>query len=314
MSLSSRVLFSKQLGELSEKLAMITPGTLKYSFICNSGTEAVEGAIKLARLYTGRSEIVAAEGAFHGKTLGALSVSGREIYKRPFRPLVPKIRHVPFGDLDALKEEVNRGTAAVILEPIQGEGGIIIPPENYLKGAKEICSSQKVLLILDEIQTGFGRTGKFFACEHSGVVPDILLLGKALGGGVMPIGAFIATPVVWSAFVKKPLLHTSTFGGNPLACAAALAAIQVIEEEHLPRKAEEMGCYLLSKLQEVQKKYSGIIREIRGKGLMVGVELKKEGYGIAIFPEMLRRGVLTAFTLNNPKVIRFEPPLTICRE
>jgi len=314
MPMGSRVLFNEQLALLSKKLAEITPGHLRYSFICNSGAEAIEGAIKLARLSTGRHEIIAAEGAFHGKTLGALTVSGRELYKTGTKPLVGKIRHVPFGDLDALQKEVDRDTAAILLEPIQGEGGIIVPPEGYLRQVRKICSTAGALMILDEVQTGFGRTGRMFACEHEGVVPDILVLAKALGGGVMPVGAFIATPKVWSAFIRKPLLHTSTFGGNPLACTAALGAIEVIQEERLTERASETGRYFMEQLRQVQSRYPGVIREVRGKGLMIGVELEKEGYSVAIFPEMLRRGVLTAFTLNNPKVFRFEPPLIISRE
>jgi len=314
MPLSSRVLFSEQLAKLSEQLAGITPGDLKFSFLCNSGAEAVEGALKLARLSTGRQEVIAMEGAFHGKTLGALSVSGREIYKKFFRPLIPKVRHIPFGDLESLEREISSQTAAVILEPIQGEGGIVLPPDGYLQGVREICSAVGALLILDEIQTGLGRTGKLFACEHYHVAPDIMILAKALGGGIMPIGAFIATPRVWKAFIKKPLLHTSTFGGNPLACSAALAALQVIREENLAKRSEEMGSYLVKQLKVIQVKYPRIIAEVRGKGLMIGVELVKEGYGVAIFPEMLKNGVLTAFTLNNPKVVRFEPPLIITKD
>lgn len=314
MPLGSRVLFSASLASLSERLAEITPGQLRYSFICNSGTEAIEGAIKLARLHTGRHEIIAAEAAFHGKTLGALAVSGRELYKKGVKPLIGKVKHVPFGDLEALEQEVGSDTAAVLVEPIQGEGGIIVPPAGYLREARKICSATGALLILDEVQTGLGRTGRMFACEYEGVVPDILVLAKALGGGVMPIGAFMATPRVWSAFIRKPLLHTSTFGGNPLSCAAAMAAIEVIQEEKLPARAEKMGSYLIGRLREVQARHRGVIKEVRGKGLMIGVELEKEGYSVAIFPELLRLGVLTAFTLNNPKVFRFEPPLIITTE
>ncbi len=314
MALSSRVLFSEQLALLSEQLARITPGDLQYSFICNSGAEAIEGAIKLARWHTKRTEIIAMEGAFHGKTLGALSVSGREIYKTDFRPLIPKIKHVPFGNLETLRHEVNHQTAAVLLEPIQGEGGIIVPPDDYLPGVRKICAEAGALFILDEIQTGLGRTGRLFACDHTDAIPDIMVLAKALGGGVMPIGAIIGTPKVWSTFIRKPLLHTSTFGGNPLACVAALAAIQVIMEENLAQRAEEMGAYFMKKLKEIQQRYPKVISDVRGKGLMIGIELAKEGYGLIIFPEMLRRGVLTAFTLNNLKVIRMEPPLIISKE
>jgi putrescine aminotransferase len=222
--------------DLAELLAQITPGDLQYTFFTNSGTEANEGALKLARLATGRSNIVGAEGAFHGKTLGALSASGREKYKAPFRPLVPGFLHVPFGDLKAMEQAVTRETAAVILEPIQGEGGVIIPPDGYLRGVREICDRSGALLILDEVQTGLGRTGKMFACEHWGVVPDLLTTAKALGGGVMPIGAFTGRPHLWKALEQNPYLHSSTFGGNPLACAAGVATIRVLLEERLPER------------------------------------------------------------------------------
>ena len=314
MPLSSRMLLSQPLADLSEWLARITPGDLRYSFICNSGAEAVEGALKLARLATGRSEIVSAENAFHGKTFGALSASGRERYKQPFEPLLPGFKQVPFGDVEALEECITDRTAAVVLEPIQGEGGIIVPPDDYLPEVSELCRRTGVLLIMDEIQTGLGRTGKLFAVEHYGVVPDIMTSAKALGGGVMPIGAFIATPEVWKPFFSRPLIHTSTFGGNPLACRAAIAAIEVIQEEKLTDRARSLGEYFLGRLTELQMAYPDVIADVRGKGLLIGVELTKEGLGGMIVPEMIKRKVLVAFTLNNPKVIRLEPPLVIARE
>lgn len=314
MPASSKIFFNKPLADLSRLLAEITPGDLRYSFICNSGAEAVEGALKLAKLYTKRTEIVFMQGAFHGKTLGTLSVSGRELYKQPFKPLLPHMRQIPFGDIDALKTEVNRKTAAVLLEPIQGEGGVNLLPEGYLKAAQVICQKEGALLILDEVQTGLGRTGTLFACQQEGVVPDILVLAKALGGGVMPIGAFMATSRVWQAFKRHPLIHTSTFGGNPLACRAAIAAIHVILEEKLADRAQTLGKIFISELEAIQRRFPRVISAVRGRGLLIGVELQKESYGLAIFPEMIERGVITAFTLNNPKVIRFEPPLVITED
>lgn len=314
MPLTSKVFLNKPLADLSALLAEITPGDLQYSFICNSGAEAVEGALKLARLYTRRTKIISSYNAFHGKTLGALSVSGRKIYKEPFEPLIPDCVQIPFGDISALQKEMDKNTAAVILEPIQGEGGIIIPEPDFLKEVKEICKKNNSLLILDEVQTGMGRCGEMFACEYFKVVPDIICMAKALGGGIMPIGAFTSSEKIWKALLPNPLLHTSTFGGNPLACAAAIAAIEVIREENLPQRAKEMGSYLLSRLQELEEDYPEVIFQIRGLGLLIGIELTKEGLGGVLLPEMIKQGVLVAYTLNNPKVIRLEPPLNISKK
>lgn len=314
MPLSSKVLFDKPMADLAELLAEITPGDLKYSFFVNSGAEAVEGSLKLARLHTGRTKIIATTNSFHGKTLGALSATGREMFRDPFQPLLTGFSHVPFGDIDSLREAVDDDTAAVIIEPIQGEGGIIVPPDTYLASVREICDKTGALLICDEIQTGLARTGKMFAAEHYNVIPDIITTAKALGGGVMPIGAFTARPHVWDKYIISPFLHTSTFGGNPLACAAGVAAIKVIKEEGLIHKAEKSGNYFLGKLRSLAKAYPQIIKEVRGKGLMIGIELTKEGIGGLILSEMIDKGVLIAYTLNNPKVIRIEPPLIITEQ
>ncbi len=314
MCLSTKVFINKPMVDLAEKLATITPGNLKFSFFCNSGAEAVEGAIKLARMASKKTRIISTINSFHGKTFGALSASGREAYKAPFRPLVEGFIQVPYGDADAIEEAIDGNTAAVILEPIQGEGGIIVPPADYFSKVRKVCTDNEVLLIIDEIQTGLGRTGKMFAIEHYGVEPDIITLAKALGGGVMPIGAFIGTPKVWSSFAPNPLIITSTFGGNPLACTAASTTIDVVLDEHLVEKAFEMGRYLIEGLRKIRKRYPLIISSVRGKGLMIGVELAKEGLGGLIMPEMARMGMTAVYTLNNPKVIRFEPPLMINKE
>ncbi|SMC56355.1 aminotransferase class III-fold pyridoxal phosphate-dependent enzyme [Sporomusa malonica] len=311
MPLSSKVLFNKPMADLAELMAEITPGDLQYSFFVNSGTEAVEGSLKLARVHTGRSKIVSTTNSFHGKTLGALSATGREMFREPFQPLLSGFSHVPFGDIDSLHQAVDGETAAVIIEPIQGEGGIIVPPESYLPAVREICNKTGALLICDEVQSGLGRTGKMFAVEHYGVVPDIMATAKALGGGVMPIGAFTARPQIWDKYITSPFLHTSTFGGNPLACVAAIAAINVIRNGGLAQQAEKSGHYFIGKLIELNKAYPDVIREVRGKGLMIGIELTKEGIGGLILSEMIDQGVLIAYTLNNPKVIRIEPPLII---
>ncbi|MGB8953773.1 MAG: aminotransferase class III-fold pyridoxal phosphate-dependent enzyme [Tumebacillaceae bacterium] len=313
MPLSTKLLLNQPMADLAERLAHLTPGDLQMSFFCNSGAEAVEGALKLARLATGRRKIVSTLNAFHGKTLGALSASGKEVYRDPFLPLLEGFVHVPFGDAGRLAQMVDEDTAAVILEPIQGEGGIIVPPPGYLRQVRDICDQKGALLILDEVQTGLGRTGKRFACEHEEVVPDILCLAKALGGGVMPIGAFVARPHLYKQYELAPLLHTSTFGGNPLACAAASAALDVLVEERLDEQAALKGEYLITKLLDLQERYPGTIREVRGRGLMIGLEFASDELGGLILSELIAGGVLTAFTLNNLQVTRIEPPLTIER-
>lgn len=311
MPLSSKIFLNKPLADLSELLAEITPGDLQYSFLSNSGAEAIEGAIKLAKLYTARKKIISCINSFHGKTLGALSASGRDIYKKPFEPLLPGFVQVPFDDIEAMEKEIDSDTSAVIIEPIQGEGGVIIPKVGYLSELKKLCEKNGAILILDEVQTGLGRCGDMFACEYEKVTPDILCLAKSLGGGVLPIGAFISSEKIWKAMLPNPLIHTSTFGGNPLACAAAIAAIKVIKKENLVENAKEVGSYFLRGLTELKREYPEIIADVRGRGLMLGVELTKEGLGGVILPEMIKRNVLIAYTLNNPKVIRFEPPLII---
>ncbi|MCX7780780.1 MAG: acetylornithine/succinylornithine family transaminase [Negativicutes bacterium] len=314
MPLSSKVLLNKPMADLAAALANITPGDLRYSFFGNSGTEAVEGALKLARVHTGRPNIVSTTNSFHGKTMGALSATGRELFRQPFQPLLSGFTHVPFNDIDALKKAVNELTAAVIVEPIQGEGGIIVPDDGYLPAVREICDKTGALLICDEVQTGMGRTGKMFASEHYQIVPDILCTAKALGGGVMPIGAFTARAAIWEQYITSPFLHTSTFGGNPLACAAALATIEVIRSERLVDRAAESGAYFIAKLNEIAARYPAVIKEVRGKGLMIGIELTREGVGGFLMAELINAGILVAYTLNNPKVIRIEPPLIITRE
>lgn len=314
MPLASKVFLNPVMARLAAELARLAPGNLQYAFFCNSGTEAVEGALKLARLATGRTGLVGTVGAYHGKTTGSLAVSGRPGYRDPFLPLMPGVDHVPFGDLEALEGAVGPETAAVILEPIQGEGGIHVAPEGYLQGAREICTRRGALLIADEVQTGLGRTGRNFAVEHWGVEPDMMVLAKALGGGVIPVGAILGTPEVWKAFRGRPLIHTSTFGGNPLACAAGLATLQILERDRLAERAAETGAWLLSRLRELVARFPDLCAEARGLGLMIGLELREERFGGSLISEMAHRRVLAVYTLNQPRVIRFEPPLTVERE
>jgi len=311
MALSGKTMFSPLAGRLARALAEIAPGDLTYSFFANSGTEAVEGALKLARAATGRAKIVATHDAYHGKTFGALSASGREAFKAPFRPLLSDVVHVAYGDADALDAALV-DAAAFIVEPVQGEGGVNVPPAGYLARAREACDRAGALLIADEVQTGLGRCGYLFACERDGVVPDVLVLAKGLSGGVVPIGAFVARPGAWNAaYGKAPLIHTSTFGGNPLACAAALAALAVLRDDDLVANARARGEQLLAGARRIASEYPSVVREARGLGLLAGVELTSEGYGGTIIPEMLKAGVTAAWTLNQQRVIRLEPPLVV---
>lgn len=322
---------------LAHNLARITPGELQNCWFCSSGTEANEGALKLARIYTGKKDFIYCQGGFHGKTMGSLSVTGRKKYQEPFEPLIPGCISVPYGDAGALEKALqDHDVAAFIVEPILGEGGVIIPPEGYLQEARRLCSKYKALLIFDEIQTGFGRTGTLFACEHEGIVPDVLVMAKSLGGGVVPIGGYITTAqIMKKAFgggMDRGLMLTSTFGGNTHCAAGAIAAVETIVKENLAGQAAEKGSYFLNKLQALKEKYD-IIKEIRGRGLLIGMELSDSGglldfltagsvnklsreyLSSLIAAELLQKyRILVVFTLNNPNVIRLEPPLTVSYE
>jgi putrescine aminotransferase len=315
MPLSSRTFFNEPMANLAEKLASIAPGDLRYTFFSNSGAESVEAAIKIARIATGKTDFICTIGGFHGKSMGSLSATGREVFRKPFDPLVPGFKHVPFDDVDALAAEIDDNTAGIIVEPVQGEGGIIVPKDAYLPAVRELCNRKGILLILDEVQTGMGRTGYLFACQKWGVTPDIMTLAKALGGGVMPIGATMGTKDIWEkAFGENPLIHTSTFGGNPLACAAALAAIDTLIEENLADNARIQGEKMLQGLRKVMLSNPGSLKHVRGSGLMIGVEFESEDMAELSINGLARRGIIAAYTLNNPRVIRFEPPLIITSE
>lgn len=321
----------------ARNLETITPGALKRSFFCNSGTEAVEASLKLSRKATGERGIIYTEGSYHGKTFGALSVTGRKKYREPFQPLLSDTHQIPYGDIEALKRILEeREAAAFILEPIQGEGGIILPPSGYLHEAMTLCRERGVLLILDEIQTGFGRTGTLFACEQEEVEPDIMVLSKSLGGGVMPIGVCITTDSIWKrayGHVDDALLHTSTFGENTLASAAAIAAMELLLERDFIKEVEKKGEYFIEKLKELQREYP-LVKEVRGRGLMIGIEFIEPKKGLL---DTISRGqisklsyaylaslmagelfkkhrIITAYTLNNPNVIRLAPPLIVTYE
>jgi acetylornithine/LysW-gamma-L-lysine aminotransferase len=269
-------------------------------FLCNSGAESIEAGIKFARLLTGRTRIVAAKRSFHGRTLGALSATWEPKYRKPFEPLLPDVEHIAYDNLEALAEAMDEHTAAVLLEPVQGEGGVNVPAPDYLAGVRHLCDEHGALLILDEVQTGFGRTGKLFAMEHSGIVPDMLALAKSIAGGV-PMGAV----ALHERHGTLPTgAHGSTFGGNPLACAAASAVLRVMHEEELPRQAAEKGAWLVARIHGMA---SPRVREVRSQGLLVGLELK--GRVQPYLGALLERGVLALPA--GPNVLRLLPPLVI---
>jgi acetylornithine/LysW-gamma-L-lysine aminotransferase len=292
--------------EMLEKLIRIAPKGLDKVFLSNSGAESVECAIKLARKYSGKTEIISMMGAFHGKTMGALSATWKKKYRGPFMPLVPGFKHVPPNNVEKVREAITDKTAAVLVEPVRGEGGVLLPTDDFLPGLREICDEKGVLLIFDEVQTGFGRTGKVFACQHWNVVPDIMCLAKSVAGG-LPMGATFAREEVMAAFQRGE--HSSTFSGNPLVCAAASAAIDVLVEEKLPERAATNGKYFKGKLEALAEKYK-IVREVRGLGLMLGMEMRFDVYNILV--GCMERGVLVLDAGRN--VVRFLPPLVIEKE
>ncbi len=313
LPLSPRVFLNPYMALLAEKLAHISPGKLQYSFLCNSGTEAVEAALKIAKVKTGRHNFIVMEDAFHGKSLGSLSFSGREKYKEPFRPLLQECRLVPLNDIKSLERAFDHTVAGVLIEPVQGEGGIHIATQEYMEALARLCKEQGALLIADEVQSGLGRTGRMFAMEHYGIAPDIMTLAKALGGGVMPIGACIYTAEVAEAYKGRPLLHTSTFGGNALASVAALTTLEVLEEENLVEQAQETGSYFLASLLKLAEDFPCLIQEARGVGLMLGLELRTQGFAGALISALAKEQIIAVYTLNQPKVLRFEPPLSVSK-
>jgi len=308
VTLTSRAFHNDQLGPWYEKICKLTNKDMTLPM--NTGAEAVETAIKAARRWAydvkgvpeGKAEIIAAEGNFHGRTMTAVSLSSEAAYQRGFGPLLPGIKTIPYGDIDALKEAINENTAAFLFEPIQGEAGINIPPEGFLKEAYDVCAENNVLYMADEIQAGLGRSGKMFACDWEGVTPDVLILGKALGGGVFPISCVVANKDILGVF--NPGSHGSTFGGNPLACAVSTAALEVLEEENLADRSLELGNYMMEELRKISNPK---IKEIRGKGLFIGVEMTEAARPYC--EELKEKGLLCKETHEN--VIRFAPPLVI---
>jgi len=311
VTLTSRAFHNEQLGPWYEKVCQLTKKDMALPM--NTGAEAVETAVKAARRWgyevkgiaDNQAEIIACAGNFHGRTMTAVSLSSDAEYKRDFGPMLPGIKLIPYGDLEALKAAITPNTAAFLIEPIQGEAGIVIPPEGFMKAAFDVCKDENVLFIADEIQAGLARTGKMFACEWEGIEPDMYILGKALGGGVFPISCVAADKGILGVF--NPGSHGSTFGGNPMACAVSIAAIDVLVEEKLAEKSLELGEYFISKLKEIKNQK---IKEVRGRGLFIGVELTDQARP---YCEKLKDyGLLCKETHDT--VIRFAPPLVITKE
>jgi putrescine aminotransferase len=320
-ALHSQELVDPLRGYLAKLLAMTTPGDMKYAFFCNGGAEAVEMALKLGRLASGKHYFISTVDGFHGKSLGAVSVTGKGTYRKPYLPIIQGVQHVEYGNADAAEAAiknliaVGETVAAMIVEPIQGEAGIVLPPPDYLKKLRAICDKYGVFLICDEIQTGMGRTGSMWACEEAGITPDILIFGKAFGGGVMPITGIIARPHLWTEELKENpwILGSPTFGGNPLACSAAIAMMKFTIENDLPGQIAEKGDYMIGKLKGLQEKHS-ILVDVRGKGFLIGLEYPTPEIGWAVSKGLFKRGVMTGGTLNNAKVNRIEPPGIISYE
>ncbi len=309
-------------GVLANLLAQITPGNLQYSFFAASGTEAIEGAIKLAKMYTGKPAFIVATGAFHGKTLGSLSMVGKPAFRAPVGLLYGgPVYRVPFGDADAVERQLEEcrkqgvGVAAALFEPIQGEAGAIVPPDDFWPRVRAATRAHDVLLIADEVQTGLGRTGKLWGVDHWDVVPDILAIAKSLGGGVMPVSAFCSTAEIWDVMMHpNPFIHTTTTGGGALACAAAISALHVTLRERLWEQAAAKGDYLKPKLEAIAAHNPEIYEKITGRGLLLGMHFRDAKLGYKVAAGLFKRGVVVAGTLVSSQTIRVEPPLIVSYE
>ncbi|MEI8216171.1 MAG: aminotransferase class III-fold pyridoxal phosphate-dependent enzyme [Eubacteriales bacterium] len=318
--LSSAELIDANRSLLARILADVTPGDLQYTFFTSSGTEAVECALKMATLATGRHYYVAFKGDFHGKTMGALSLTSKAHFRAPFLPLLQGTRHAPYGDLEYLKklidvmEYTGELPAAIIYEPIQGEAGVIIPPDDFIPGIREICDKYDIMMIADEVQAGMGRTGYLFATDYNNVAPDILCLGKSLSGSVVPLSACVCTERAFKGMFPDPLLHSTTTGGNPLATSAGIAAFNVILSEDLCGKAKKSGAIFMEGLEKLHKKYPKLMPTYRGRGLMIAMEFCDGDLGYEVVFECFNRKLLLSGSLINAKTIRIEPPLNITEE
>jgi len=321
-SMPSQELVDPLRGVLARLMAMITPGEIKYSFFAASGTESIEGAIKLAKMYTKKPAFISSLKAFHGKTMGSLSMIGKADYREPVGLLYGgPVYHVPFGDADSVERQLETcktlgiGVAGVLMEPIQGEAGAIVPPDDFWPRIREATKHYGTLLLADEVQTGLGRTGKLWGVDHWNVVPDILSVAKSLGGGIMPVSAFCSTEEIWECMMyPNPFIHTTTTGGGALACSAAIAAINVTLRDRLWEAAASKGEYLIPKLKGLAENYPKIYESITGKGLLIGMHFQTPEIGYKVAAGLFKRGVLVAGTLISAQTIRIEPPLVITFE
>ncbi|GGY01312.1 aspartate aminotransferase family protein [Streptomyces djakartensis] len=313
--ISTRVFLEPQAALAAEALISVVPAGLSRVHFAGSGAEAAETALKLART-KGRHRLVATVNGYHGKTAGALSLTGNELFRAPFQPLLPGTTHVPFGDAAALEAVLAEapGEACVFVEPVQGEAGVVIPPAGYLRAVREACDRHGALLVLDEIQTGLGRLGTWWGADAEGVTPDIMLVGKGLSGGVVPVSAVVATREAFSVFDRDPYLHTSTFSGAPLAMAAARGAIAAMKEEELVTRARELGDELLPELRRIAvHHYGDAVREVRGRGLLLGIEFAEPGPAGDLLIELIDNGVIANHSLNSHLVLRLTPPAVLAR-
>ncbi len=321
-ALHSQELVDPLRGYLAKLLGQITPGDLQYCFFTNGGAEAVEMSLKLARLATGGRWYISTVGAFHGKSMGAISMGGKGAYREDYTPMIQQVQHVEYGNADAMEaaiknlHTVGEKVAGVIIEPIQGEAGVIIPEKGYLKKVREICDKYGVAMIVDEIQTGMGRTGTMWRVEEEGITPDIMTYGKAFGGGVMPITGIIARPKMWvEKLIDNPwILGSPTFGGNPLACSAAIATIKYMLEHDVPAICKEKGDYIMAGLEKLKAKYPTVLKGYRGAGLLICMEFPEAEVGYAVTKGMFERKVMVAGTLVNAKTVRIEPPAVLSQE
>ena len=317
MALNSQELLEPWRAALARLLSAVTPGRLQNCFFINNGTDAIEGAIKLARLHTRRNTFLSTLGGFHGKSMGSLSLMGKASFREPFLGGLQDVRFVPYGDAEALEaelakaEQVGTPIAAFVVEPVQGEAGGVVPPDDYLPRVRDLCTRFGTLMVADEIQTGMGRTGRLWGVDHWDVQPDILCVGKSIGGGVMPLSAFISTPEIWEVLIPNPIIHSTTFGGNPIACAAGIAAIQVTLEEDLPGQAAMKGDFLLTELRGLMQRFPQILSDVHGKGLLIGMEFHSDPIGWKCASGLFKRGVLVAGTYSKARTIRIEPALGI---
>jgi putrescine aminotransferase len=311
--LATRMLVEPRLAEAATALASIAPAPLEYVFLTNSGAEAVELGLKLARA-NGRRRVIAMQGGFHGKTLGALTATGRAAFREPFSPLLPAVQHVRYGDADALRQALaaDPEPACVLLEPVQAEGGVRIPLSGYLTAVRTLCDRFGAMLVLDEVQTGLGRLGSWWGCDPERVIPDVLLAGKTLSGGVVPVGAVVTTAEVFGVLNRDPLLHTSTYGGNPLAAAAVAATIGALRDEQLVERAAGLGEHLLRELRHILFNRTGDpLIEVRGRGLLLGIDCSTPPVAAELLAELLARRVITTYSLNCGNVLRLTPPAVL---